>query len=412
MLPAVVTVAAPNARGASVAGSVARAATVLTVAPAAIATLRAAFALLFFSSLILLSSGLGFANTISGVYISFIPTLAIIVIFPYVFLSIHLLKIMVNENTGQPINIKLHRKIFLILILFYKIILFGIIQNMEILLISIYILFFGTHSSIQKVAIKKSSETSVLVLYTTVAAILMLIHIPFGIAVSWEYVCLFAFKGLILAISWFVTLKVLQKVDLSIVTTTNILSAALSFIMAVVIFKEAATATKIIGSIIVVGGIALLNLSTKKEKGSVNAWQLILLIFTAIVSATCSVIDKFTTTYLTPHQVQFWFVIFTAFFSWVIFGIECGKKKEFLIKKHDLKNGWIYLLGITLVIADFLLFSAYRVPGSQMITISMLSKMRSIVPVFAGIIFFKEKNIVRKIIYAIIVILGAVLISL
>lgn len=289
---------------------------------------------------------------------------------------------------------------------------FGIIQNMEILLISIYILFFGTHSSIQKVAIKKSSETSVLVLYTTVAAILMLIHIPFGIAVSWEYVCLFAFKGLILAISWFVTLKVLQKVDLSIVTTTNILSAALSFIMAVVIFKEAATATKIIGSIIVVGGIALLNLSTKKEKGSVNAWQLILLIFTAIVSATCSVIDKFTTTYLTPHQVQFWFVIFTAFFSWVIFGIECGKKKEFLIKKDDLKNGWIYLLGITLVIADFLLFSAYRVPGSQMITISMLSKMRSIVPVFAGIIFFKEKNIVRKIIYAIIVILGAVLISL
>lgn len=102
---------------------------------------------------------------------------------------------MVNENTGQPINIKLHRKIFLILILFYKIILFGIIQNMEILLMSIYILFFGTHSSIQKVAIKKSSETSVLVLYTTVAAILMLIHIPFGIAVSWEYVCLLPLRG-------------------------------------------------------------------------------------------------------------------------------------------------------------------------------------------------------------------------
>lgn len=283
---------------------------------------------------------------------------------------------------------------------------------MEILLISIYILLFGSHNSIQKVAIKKSYDTSVLVLYTTIAALLVLIHIPFGVAVPLEFILLFALKGLILALSWYATLKVLQKVDLSIVTTTNILSAALSFIMAVVIFKEAATVTKIIGSIIVVGGIALLNLSTKKEKGSVNAIQLLLLIFTAIVSASCSVIDKYTTTYFTPHQVQFWFVIFTAFFSWVLFAIESGKKKEFLIKKNDFKNIWVYLLGITLVAADFLLFSAYRVPGSQMITISMLSKMRALVPVFAGIIFFKEKNIVKKIIYAVIVIFGAVLISL
>ncbi|MBE5738761.1 MAG: hypothetical protein E7354_03455 [Clostridiales bacterium] len=283
---------------------------------------------------------------------------------------------------------------------------------MEILYISFYILLFGTHSSLQKVALKKSSESSVLVLYTTVAALLMLLHLPFGVAVSWEYVLIFAFKGLILAVSWYVTLRVLQKVDLSIVTTTNILSAVLSFVFAIVIFKETAGWTKIIGSIIVVGGIAMLNLSNKKEKGSVNALQLCLLIFTALVSATCSVIDKYTTTYMTPHQVQFWFVVFTAFFSWVIFGIECAKKKEFSITKQDVKNVWVYLLGITLVAADFLLFTAYRVPGSQMITISMLSKMRALVPVFAGVLFYKEKNVVKKIVYAIIVVFGAVLLSL
>ena len=47
-----------------------------------------------------------------------------------------------------------------------------------------------------------------------------------------------------------------------------------------------------------------------------------------------------------------------------------------------------------------------------MITISILSKLKIVITVLAGIIIFKEKNITKKLILTSLVVAGAILISI
>jgi drug/metabolite transporter (DMT)-like permease len=283
---------------------------------------------------------------------------------------------------------------------------------MEILFTVIYACLIGFYNIFKKVATRKSTESTILVLFTTVSFLLSLIWIPTGLAIPFKFVLIFALKGFLLSLSWFIILKVIKSADLSIVTVTNVLSAVLSFILGMILFKETAGIWQIIGSLIIIGGVAGVNLSNRNSKGQVTTLQLCMLLISALITTLSNVIDKYTTTHLTSYQVQFWFLLFVCIFSWIFFLIECIKSKKFLIGKADLKNFWIYLIGIFLFVGDFMLFQAYNVPNSKMITISILSKLKVIVSVFLGAMIFKEKNLIKKVLFSLIVILGAILISI
>ena len=282
---------------------------------------------------------------------------------------------------------------------------------MEILFTVLYATFIGFYNIFKKLALRKSSETTILVLFTSVSFLLSLIWIPTGIAIPFNFVLIFALKGFLLALSWFIILKVLKSADLSIVTVTNVLSAVLSFALGIILFKESAGVLQIIGSAIIVLGVAGINLANRNSKGQTTTLQLCLLLISALITTSSNIIDKYTTSHLTPYQVQFWFLLFVFIFSWVFFGIECIKSKKFLIGKQDLSNFWIYFVGLFLFVGDFLLFQAYNVPNSQMITISILSKLKIVVTILAGIFIFKEKNILKKLLFALLVIAGAIMIS-
>jgi drug/metabolite transporter (DMT)-like permease len=46
-----------------------------------------------------------------------------------------------------------------------------------------------------------------------------------------------------------------------------------------------------------------------------------------------------------------------------------------------------------------------------MITISILSKMKVVVTILAGVLIFKEKNVLKKLLFASLVVFGAIMIS-
>ena len=89
---------------------------------------------------------------------------------------------------------------------------------MEILFTLLYALFIGFYNVFKKQSIKNSNEHVVLVLFTTVAFICSLLWIPFGILVPIKFILIFALKGLLLALSWLIILKILKAVDLSLVS--------------------------------------------------------------------------------------------------------------------------------------------------------------------------------------------------
>lgn len=283
---------------------------------------------------------------------------------------------------------------------------------MEIVFVLLYALLNGFFDVFKKSSLKRSNPSTILVMFTTVAFLLSLIWIPFDVSISIEYILIFALKGFIIAFNWYLTLKVLRTADISIVTITQILSTVLTFIFGITMFNETASGLQIIGSIIIVGSVAAINLINRNGKGSVTKTQLILLLICALISTFSSVIDKYTSISLTPQQMQFWFLLFVMIFSWLFFSIDCIKQKQFLIKKEDSKNYWIYLVGLFIFLADFMLFSAHTVANSQLITITVLSKLKIIVTVAAGIFIFKEKNAWKKLLLSFIVVIGAIMIAI
>ena len=286
------------------------------------------------------------------------------------------------------------------------------IKVMEIIFTLLYALLIGFFEVFKKISVKKSNESSILVMLTSTAFLLSLIWIPFGVAISIDFILIFALKGFIIAFNWYITLKILKSADLSIVAITNILSTVLSFIIGIVVFNEVAVIWQIIGSILIIGSVALINIISRNNKGKITKIQLILLLVCALISSGSSVIDKYTTTYLNPQQTQFWFLLFVSLFSWIFFIIDAIKNKTSPIKKRDFKNFWIYFAGACLFFGDFMLFNAYKVPNSQLITISVISKLKIIVTVLAGIIIFKEKNIWKKLLLTLLIVIGAIMIAI
>jgi len=283
---------------------------------------------------------------------------------------------------------------------------------MEIILTLVYAIIIGFYNVFKKISLKKSSDSVILVLFTTVAFLLSLIWIPFGVSVPINFIPIFALKGFLLSVSWFLILKILKDADLSATTVTQVISSVVTFVLGLIIFKEQTNILQIVGSVIIVVGVALTNLLNKNSKGKLTKTHLILLICSALITTSSNLIDKYTTTYLNAQQVQFWFLFFVCIFSWLFFTVECLINKKFLIAKQDLKNYWIYLIGLFLFVGDLFLFLAYKVPNSKMITISILSKFKVVVTVCAGIFIFKEKNIIKKIILTFLIMLGTILISI
>ena len=283
---------------------------------------------------------------------------------------------------------------------------------MEIIYSLGYAFLNGFFNVSKKLATKQTINTAViLVLFSSVAFLLSLGLIPFGVGIPIEFLWIFVVKGFIISLCWYILINVLKNTDITLVTATNILSTVLTFIFAITIFGETVSILQIIGSIVIVIGVALINLLNKGSNKKTTTLTILLLLLVALITASSCVIDKYTTTYLSNFQVQFWFLVFAFLFSWIFFAIDCIRAKQFLIKKSDLKNFWIYLIGLFLFVGDFMLFMAYKVPNSQMIVITILSKLNIIITSIFGILIFKEQKAWLKILYILIIMAGAIMVS-
>ena len=274
-----------------------------------------------------------------------------------------------------------------------------------------YAFLNGFFNSFQKHAVKKSSATAIMAILTTTALIVGLVLIPFGVAIPSKYLWIFALKGFVIVLSWYIILNLLKNTDLTLVAASMIFSTVLTFVAGFTIFNESVSVLQIVGSVIIVAGVTLMNLLNKTKSGKVNFLTIFLLFLNAVILAGSSVIDKYTTTELSNFQVQFWFLVFACVFAWIFVAFESIKKHEVIIHKHDLINFWPYLVGLFLFVGDFFLFMAYKVPNSQMITITIISKLNIIVTTIYGILVFKEQNVTQKIIYISLILAGAVLVS-
>ena len=140
--------------------------------------------------------------------------------------------------------------------------------------------------------------------------------------------------------------------------------------------------------------------------GNDNSWVWILILSCAL-NGISGTLDKYIMSLgvISSGVLQFWFMLTLS----ILYLLYIIIKKEKLELKKCLKNPWIYVLSLSLVFGDRLLFMANSDPASKVTIMTLIKQSSAVVTILLGKIIYHEKHILKKILCAGIIILGIML---
>lgn len=281
---------------------------------------------------------------------------------------------------------------------------------MWLIFVLIYALMKGIRDILKKFALNKSSLMQVLFTYTVFSFIMAIPQAPDAFKLEKiTYIFPIIAKAAILFIAWLANFYSITKMPLSLFGVLDLSRVVFSTLYGVILLDETMSLPQIIGLVVVCCGLLMLKahkkepkLSAPEEKLSAKSVVIALIGcgFTAFSGALDKMIMK--TGNITSSQLLFWYCFFLMIFYFVYMVI---KKEKFEIKA-TLKNYWIYLMSLSLVIGDRLLFIANTDPACKVTLMTLIKQSSCIVIILGGKFIFKEKKVLYKLLCALIIIIG------
>ncbi len=275
----------------------------------------------------------------------------------------------------------------------------------------IFIIIFGVLKGLREPIKKKVLESvnvfTSLFVYTF-AGFLMTLPTAKGVFDLTPYVSvLIVAKSTVIFFAWMLTFIAIKKVPLGIYGITDMSRVIFSSLMGILFLGEGLTLRGIISLILVAGGLYLAN---KKHSDDTNTysskytWMIMLSCFLNAVSGT---LDKviMSTGEVTSSALQFWFMLLLSAFY---LGYIIIKKENFEIKKA-IKNPWIYVLSLLLILGDRALFIANSDPESKVTLMTLIKQSSAVVTIIMGRLLYKEKNTLKNLLCAGLIIGGIAL---
>lgn len=282
-------------------------------------------------------------------------------------------------------------------------------MNDWILLTTIYAILVSLSEVTKKKATKNNSIIEVLAGHILVALIVTFFTTKGIFEINYNFLPIIFIKSLIIYVTWILGLKALDGLELGIYGMVKISRVIFSVLLSCIILGESITLVTAIGMAMIITGLVLVNTTAIDDSNKKNSWKLILLFLVSCLGSSVSaIIDKKILGYVSSGQLQFWFLLFLTFFYW----ITLFAKKEKINFKNLKTNYWILIVGIMLAIGDRLLFIANQNPDSKVIVMTMLKQLSVVISIILGKLIFHEKNILKKLLYSILIISGVVLISI
>lgn len=292
-------------------------------------------------------------------------------------------------------------------------------QYAWILLILLYGIFKGLREALKKKAMETNSVLEVLFFYTFFA---FLMTIPFSkdiFSVSIKYHIAILIKSFAIFIAWLCALNSIKRLPLSVYSIMDMGRMVFSILFGIIFLSEGLGYLQIVGMILVIVGITLVNLKSKKHNGEDTTIRVIpLVLVSCILNALSGTLDKFLLSsspdrwlfgseILTASQMQFWYMLYLT----SLYGLYILIKREKINVKKCIKCPWIYILSLLFIIADRALFIANADPNSKVVIMTLLKQSSVLVTIFLGRIIYKEKNILYRTLCALLIIVG-ILISI
>jgi len=270
----------------------------------------------------------------------------------------------------------------------------------------IYAIFTGFFQCAKKKAVEKNSIYEVLAVFSTISFILVALTSKNIFGIGYTSLIGMLIKSIVIVVSWILSLYVIQKMPISLYSVINLSRIVFSIIMSVIFLGEQLTVLLIIGMIIIILGLFLVNkVSNVKNEKETNLKMILILLVSCLLNSISAIIDKQILKYITPIQLQFWFLFFLALCYW---GIILFKNRKLNFKALQ-KNYWVLIAAICLTVADRFLFKANEIPESKVSMMTLIKQISVIEGIILGKIFFNEKNIIKKLLCSILIIIGVLL---
>lgn len=284
----------------------------------------------------------------------------------------------------------------------------------------------GVYEVFKKLSVHKNAVIPVLFLSTLTSATLFLplaigsgfypdffrsiqLYIP---EITPEQHGLILIKSVIVVSNWILAFFAVKHLPITIAAPVRATGPIWTLLGALVIFGEQLNFQQWIGISVTLFFFFRLSTTGKLEGihfGN-NKWVFFIVLAT-LLGAVSGLYDKFIMRRIDRLAVQAWFSFYQVLLLFPVLAITRWR----LPKSERVRFHWkwtIPLIGVFLVMADFLYFKALTYPDSMISIISSLRRGGVVVSFIVGAIVFREKNLWKKSFYLAGILLGILLISM
>ncbi|MBN2772945.1 MAG: DMT family transporter [Prolixibacteraceae bacterium] len=217
-------------------------------------------------------------------------------------------------------------------------------------------------------------------------------------------------KSILVVSSWILAFFAIKHLPVTIFAPIRATSPLWTLFGAIFIFHERLNILQWIGVTITLIFFYLFSTAGKKEgiEFRKNKW-IYCIIGATILGSASGLYDKFIIARIDRIAVQAWFSIYQVVLLLPVIAIIWFPKRK---KITPFQWRWfIPLIGITLIIADFLYFYSISIEGSMISLIAALRRASVIIAFILGTIIYKEKNLKHKSVLLFGILLGIILIT-
>ncbi len=273
-----------------------------------------------------------------------------------------------------------------------------------IIFIALYGILKGLREPVKKNILRDVNVLTALFVYTAVG-FLMSVPTAGGVfAVPAGMMWLIVVKSCSIFVAWIMAFVAIKKVPVSIYGVTDMSRVVFSTLMGIVFLGETLTIQGLISLLLVVTGLYLANRRQNIGGEEYSTKYIWIILVSCLLNGVSGTLDKviMSTGTVTSSALQFWFMLMTS----VMYLAYIVVKREKLELVKALKNPWIYVLSLSLIFGDRLLFIANQDPESKVTVMILIKQSSAIVTIILGKLLYNEKNILKKLACAGLILIG------
>lgn len=248
-------------------------------------------------------------------------------------------------------------------------------------------------------------------MYTLLSFLIVLPDVKNAMGLELHFYFYIAMKSFVIFLAWMCSFKAIKKMPISLYGVLDLSRVLFATLLGVAVMQEILGPYQVLGLLLVSAGLLLLKYhpgsrqnGVSKAGEAVEVRYVVMAFASCLLNAVSGLLDKILMKDISSSQLQFWYLLFLTLF-YLLFILVSRVPVNW---GSAVRNQWVWLLSLLIVIADRALFVANGMEGSRITVMTLLKQSGCVVTILAGRFLFREKNTTHKLVCAAIIIAGIV----